>query len=87
MHLQRPGGQGQPSAAAKLYKMLQPVLAERFHLHGLRRQDRTCQIKVSPVMIADCFSIDDTEFQKRIIATRGPVKTLVLDHVEHPTPN
>jgi uncharacterized protein (TIGR03435 family) len=150
-----------PQPRAKLYEMLQPVLAERFHLkvHWSEREDRIYKLTVSPhglkmpaaakrdkcgevyirenVMVADCFSIDDitdvvqnallpdhpvvneTGLSKEnqyffkltystddnpdagpsifsalsdqlgleITATRGPVKTLVLDHVEHPTPN
>jgi bla regulator protein BlaR1 len=150
-----------PQPRPKLYEMLQPVLAERFHLnvHWSARQDRIYKLKVSPrglkmpaatdrrkcgqvyirenVMIADCFSIDDItdvvqnvllpdhpvvnetglpaenqyffkltwstddkpdagpsvfsalsdQLGLEITATRGPVKTLVLDHVEHPTPN
>ncbi|HVW11281.1 MAG TPA: M56 family metallopeptidase [Bryobacteraceae bacterium] len=152
---------GTPQPRAKLYEMLQPVLAERFHLkvHWLDRQDRIYQLKVSPggvkmrpatdrtkcgevyvrenVMLADCFSIDDitdvvqNEFLTdhpvvnetglpkdnfyffnltfsrdnnpdagpsvfsalpdqlglQITTTRGPVETLILDHVERPTPN
>jgi len=150
-----------PQPRAKLYEMLQPVLAERFHLkvHWVERQDRIYQIRVSPngvrmpaaterskcgqvyirenVMIADCFSIDDitdvvqnsllpdhpvvnetglprenryffhltystddnpdagpsvfsalpNQLGLQITTNRGLVKTLVLDHVEHPTPN
>ncbi len=150
-----------PQPRAKLYEMLQPVLAERFHLrvHWSEREDRIYQIKVSPrglkmpaaterskcgqvyvsqnVMTSDCFSIDDIadvvesavvkdhpvvnatglpkeniyyfhltystddntdagpsvfsalsdQLGLEITATRGPVKTLVLDHVERPTPN
>src|SRR6185312_9829713 len=39
-----------PQPREKLYEMLQPVLAERFHVkaHWLERQDRIYQLKVSP---------------------------------------
>ncbi|HVV46906.1 MAG TPA: M56 family metallopeptidase [Bryobacteraceae bacterium] len=150
-----------PQPREKLYEMLQPVLAERFHLkaHWLERQDRIYQLKVSPggvkmpaatdrgkcgvvymrenVMVADCFSIDEVthvlqaellrdhpvvnetglpkenryffhltfsrddspdagpsvfsalpdQLGMQITTTHGSVKTLVLDHVERPTPN
>src|SRR6185437_14142413 len=39
-----------PQPREKLYEMLQPVLAERFHLkvHWAERDDRIYQLKVSP---------------------------------------